>query len=209
MGRRQRIFAPGHREEVHPIQPASRIGDAHGQQVRSARVDRIRGIRGKRRLGDDVVAYQLAINIDLAAQAGGGEIENQPLTGSQSRRRERPIPPRHALIISVSRDDVRWRGRSACARRRLVEVEFFDGRRQRHADAGLVVEHRPPSCRRIHRQVREFHVFGKIEGIILPGRFWVQPQPPSLIQIGGIRYLRPRERDEEEWQDDTYDGKMS
>ena len=160
-------------------------------------------IRGKRCLRNDIVAYQLAIDIDLSTQPSGREIKNQPLAGPQGRWREWPIPPRHALIITFSRDDVRWRGRSGRARRRLVEIVFFNGRRQRHAHAGLVVEHRPSPCRRIHRQVREVHLFRKIEGVILPGRFRVQPQPPSLIEIGGVRHLRTRERDKEEWKNDA------
>ena len=39
----------------------------------------------------------------------------------------------------------------------------------------------------IHRQVREDDVFRKIECVILLGRFRIQPQSPSLIEIDGVR----------------------
>jgi len=85
-------------------------------------------------------------------------------------------------------------------------MELFDRRRQRHAEASLFVQHLPPARRGIHWQLLESGFLRKIEGVILPGRFRVQPQPPSLVEVPGVGYARARERRKDDWKGDAGDA---
>ncbi len=208
MGTVERDLAPLGVEAVDPVEAAEGVGDADGEDVEVSGVDGAGAVALEGKLFHDGVADELLVEVDLGAEVGAADVEEDALAAELGGDVDGAMEPGDAEVGAVLRDVVVGgrlgrvgRGVTVflgCVGARLAvfacavlapEV-LLDGGGECDLEAGGWRERSPAAGGRVDGQrlvfaaelaVNPRNVFRKEDVVVLPFGFVVDPETPVFV----------------------------
>src|SRR5215469_1521511 len=117
VGAVERDLAPFGVEAVDPVEAAEGIGDADGEDVGAAGVGGVGAVALEGKLLHDGVADEPLVEVDLGAEVGAADVEEDSLAAHGGGDVDAAVPPGDAEVGAVLRDVIvggglRWISRS-------------------------------------------------------------------------------------------------